>query len=94
MDDPNKPETWKYQNLLSWKGAPSVEDLRDPKDRIKHVKAGAAAYADPWRTAGTAISDDTILPIDQGLYWMPAEWDNRKGTITLAGDAAHSMLPR
>jgi hypothetical protein len=94
VPDPSKPETWKYQNLLSWKGPPSVEDLQDPKERIKYLRNGAAEYAEPWRTAATSISDDTILPIDRGLYWLPIDWDNQNGTITLAGDSAHPMLPR
>lgn len=94
MEDPDKPEGWKYQNVLTWKGPPSFEDLQDPRDRVKHVKKSAAEYADPWRTAGMAISDDAVLPLDRGTYWMPIDWDNCKGTVTLAGDAAHPMLPR
>ena len=94
VEDPDKPEEWKFQNVTSWKGRPSIEDLKDPQDRVKHLKRIAAEYADPWRTAGTAISDDAVLPVDRCTYWMPKDWDNRGGTITLAGDAAHPMLPR
>ncbi|KAF7511915.1 hypothetical protein GJ744_003148 [Endocarpon pusillum] len=93
VEDPDKPEDWKYQSAITWKGPPSVEDLEDPRDRVKYVKKIAAEYADPWRTAGTAISDDAVLPLNRGTYWMPKDWDNRDGTITLAGDAAHPMLP-
>jgi 2-polyprenyl-6-methoxyphenol hydroxylase-like FAD-dependent oxidoreductase len=94
VQDLEKPEQWKYQNLMSWEGTPSIEDLQDPKARVNHVRKLAASYADPWRTAGTMIRDDTVLPIDKGLYWMPIDWDNRNGRVTIAGDAAHSMLPR
>lgn len=48
----------------------------------------------PFRTAGVALPEDEILPIDQSPQWAPTEWDNCRGTVTLAGDAAHSMLPR
>lgn len=94
VEDPDKPEDWKYQNTMTWKGPPSVDDLKDPRDRVKHAKKIAAEYADPWRAAGTVISDDAVLPLDRGTYWTPKDWDNRDGTITLAGDAAHPMLPR
>ena len=49
---------------------------------------------EPFRTAGVALPEDEILPIDQSQQWAPIEWDNQRGTVTLAGDAAHSMLPR
>lgn len=49
---------------------------------------------EPFRTAGVALPEDEILPIDPSQQWAPIEWDNRRGTVTLAGDAAHSMLPR
>lgn len=49
---------------------------------------------EPFRTASVALPEDEILPIDQSQQWAPIEWDNRHGTVTLAGDAAHSMLPR
>ncbi len=46
------------------------------------MEKSAAKYADPWSTAGTAISDDGVLPLDRGLYWMVIDWDNRNGTVT------------
>lgn len=49
---------------------------------------------EPFRTAGVALPEDEILPIDQSQQWEPIEWNNRHGTVTLVGDAAHSMLPR
>ncbi|KAH8677748.1 hypothetical protein BX600DRAFT_450625 [Xylariales sp. PMI_506] len=46
---------------------------------------------------GTSSSTETfILPIYPGQQWSPltpASWDNHGGRVTLAGDAAHSMLP-
>jgi len=40
-----------------------------------------------------ALPDDTVIPADSGQKWSPILWDNRGGTVTIAGDAAHSMLP-
>jgi 2-polyprenyl-6-methoxyphenol hydroxylase-like FAD-dependent oxidoreductase len=41
-----------------------------------------------------ALKDDEIVPVDRGAQFSPFRWDNRDGRITLAGDAAHAMLPR
>lgn len=49
---------------------------------------------EPFRTAALALSEDEVLPLDPSQQWSPIDWDNRHGTVTLAGDAAHSMLPR
>lgn len=49
---------------------------------------------EPFRTAGVALPEDEILPIYQSQQWAPIQWDNHHGTVTLVGDAAHSMLPR
>ena len=41
-----------------------------------------------------ALKDDEVVPVDAGAQFSPYHWDNRGGRITLAGDAAHAMLPR
>ena len=51
-------------------------------------------FCEPFQTASLAIDDKVILPLDQGSQWKPIWWDNLGGKVTLAGDAAHSMLPR
>jgi 2-polyprenyl-6-methoxyphenol hydroxylase-like FAD-dependent oxidoreductase len=41
------------------------------------------------------MSEQSNIPVDYGQQWAPdMPWDNYKGAVTLAGDAAHSMLPR
>lgn len=93
MPDPEKPETWKYQNIMGWQGPPYKEDLQDASARIKHFKERGAQYAEPWRTAALSVSDDTIIPVDRGQYLMPQRRVDGDRRITLAGDAAHPMLP-
>lgn len=61
---------------------------------MKFLKERALQFSEPFRTATLAIDDDLVLPIDRGQQWKPIAWDNRGGKITLAGDAAHCMLPR
>ncbi|KAE8551371.1 hypothetical protein TMatcc_001314 [Talaromyces marneffei ATCC 18224] len=88
-----KPEEWTFQIQHCWWGPPYLDELKDPKTRLEFYKTRCSKMCEPFRTAGVALPDDEILPIDQSQQWAPIEWDNRRGTVTLAGDAAHSMLP-
>ena len=92
--DPSKPELTKFQVYHSWKGSPSKDELSDPAARMKYLKERVLQFSEPFRTAMLAIDDDVVLPIDRGQQWKPIPWDNRAGKVTLAGDAAHCMLPR
>ncbi|CRG89130.1 hypothetical protein PISL3812_06166 [Talaromyces islandicus] len=87
------PEEWKFQIQHSWWGAPRINELEDPKKRIEFLKDRCSKLCEPFRTAALALSDDIVLSIDQSRQWAPIKWDNRGGRVTLAGDAAHSMLP-
>ena len=61
---------------------------------MKVVKERAKAFCEPFRTVALGIDDEVVLPLDQGAQWKPIAWDNLGGKVTLAGDAAHSMVPR
>ncbi|KEF61158.1 uncharacterized protein A1O9_02723 [Exophiala aquamarina CBS 119918] len=88
-----KPETWSFQIHHAWWGAPSVKDLVDPKVRLQFFKERSSRICEPFATAAAALPEDTVIPADPGQQWSPISWDNRDGTVTIAGDAAHSMLP-
>jgi 2-polyprenyl-6-methoxyphenol hydroxylase-like FAD-dependent oxidoreductase len=97
VPDPSAPETWTFQLIQSWldSSLPATADLSTPAGRMAFFKARAAEYAEPWRSAGAAVSEDTFIPLDHGTYWDRSQkWDNRQGRMTLAGDAAHPMTPR
>ncbi|KAF2804721.1 FAD/NAD(P)-binding domain-containing protein [Mytilinidion resinicola] len=88
------PSTWLFQVLLSWTHDPLLKDLRSYEDRMAFFKQRSATYAEPWRSLGAAVPDDTKLPMDPGTLWDKAsKWDNRNGRLTLCGDAAHPMTP-
>ncbi|KAF2230539.1 FAD/NAD(P)-binding domain-containing protein [Viridothelium virens] len=89
----DKPEDWQFQNYMGWHGSPHKQDFRSSQDVVEFFREKASHFCDPFRTAAQGIKDDTILPVDVGHQWSPSQWDNRGGKITLAGDAAHSMLP-
>lgn len=99
-----------FQNLLSWKGSPSAEDVRaQPGLALKRFRELGSQFAEPWRTAAANVPDDAKLFVDQGAQWDPrphftADHDQGKvqtswnghthgSLVTLAGDAAHAMLP-
>ncbi|EXJ76522.1 uncharacterized protein A1O5_01030 [Cladophialophora psammophila CBS 110553] len=88
-----KPETWSFQIHHAWWGAPNAADLKDPRGRLKFFKERSSRICEPFSTAAAALPDDAVLPADPGQQWSPTLWDNHKGTVTIAGDAAHSMLP-
>lgn len=88
-----RPETWSFQIHHAWWGAPGVKDLSDSKIRLRFFKERSSRICEPFATAAAALPEDTVLPADPGQQWSPIAWDNRNGTVTLAGDAAHSMLP-
>ncbi|KAF2170151.1 hypothetical protein M409DRAFT_19757 [Zasmidium cellare ATCC 36951] len=96
LDTPDSKDSkeWKFQHYTSWWGPPYAKDLEDPAVRTKFFKERMARWCEPFRTAGVAVSDDAVIPIFPGRQWAPTmEWDNSGGKVTLAGDAAHSMLP-
>lgn len=102
-----------FQNLLSWKGAPSAEDVRaEPGLALKRLRELGARFAKPWCTAAANVPDGTPLFADQGAQWDPrphftssiseqepgklqTTWNGHAygSLVTLAGDAAHAMLP-
>lgn len=65
------------------------------KTRVKYYKSFVSSFCEPFRTAGLKLGDDDSIPIYPGQQWSPdMPWDNHGGRVTLAGDAAHSMVPR
>lgn len=95
VEDPDRPETWLYQNILSWVGAPRPEDLPHQAARTAFFKSKAEEYAEPWRSGALKIPDDLSFGIDRTtIFTPPLSWsDNFGESVTLAGDAAHAMPP-
>jgi 2-polyprenyl-6-methoxyphenol hydroxylase-like FAD-dependent oxidoreductase len=91
IPDPEKPETWAFQFLTGWVG--ERDPSMDSAARIALVKDYASNQIEPFKTMSQLIPDDSRLDFNTLAYWVPIERDNKKGTITLAGDAAHPMSP-
>ena len=95
VEDPMAPETWLFQNVISWIGEPRAEQLPDAASRIKYWKEKAETFAEPWRTVGRDLPDDFPVPLDRTTVWRPTvDWSGKFGhRVTLSGDAAHAMPP-
>lgn len=94
VPDASRPETWTFQVLMSWVNNPLPASEDTYAGRLAFLKSRAEDWAEPWRSAGRWLRDDTKIPLDQGTYWEKAKkWDNRGGKMTLCGDAAHPMTP-
>ncbi|KAI9879536.1 MAG: hypothetical protein M1830_006115 [Pleopsidium flavum] len=89
--DPDKPETWRFQVVVSWFGDrdPTLTD----SDRLQLLKSKAATLADPFKSANLWIPEGTPVTFDDVSYWVTIPWDNHNGRVTLAGDAAHPLPP-
>lgn len=99
VPDPDRPETWQFQMLISWRGdEPAPAALADQAARTRFVKSWAPDYTEPWRTILGAIPDDVQFGIDSITDWKPPPppaWSSSPlaGRVTLAGDAAHPLPP-
>jgi 2-polyprenyl-6-methoxyphenol hydroxylase-like FAD-dependent oxidoreductase len=92
VPDPDKPETWVFQIMPSWTGPYDAEQTDE--QRIAMLKETALTMAEPFKSAYLWIPEGTPMPQSNMMHWVTIPWDNRKGTVTLTGDAAHAMPPR
>ncbi len=92
--DKEHPENWTFQVYMSWKGPPYADELNTPQERLHFFREHLSRFCEPWRTAGLALKEDEIVHVDRGAQFSPYHWDSKAGRVTLAGDAAHAMLPR
>ncbi|PSN75230.1 FAD/NAD(P)-binding domain-containing protein [Corynespora cassiicola Philippines] len=93
VPDPNAPETWLFQIMMTWTNAPLPEE-NTFEGRMKFFKERAEEYAEPWKSVGRWVKQDSKIPMDSGTYWEAIKkWDNNNGKTTLCGDAAHPMTP-
>ncbi|KAI9879127.1 MAG: hypothetical protein M1830_009514 [Pleopsidium flavum] len=87
--DLEQPESWTFMFILSWvsDGPTGLSG----SDILKNLKERAEPFAEPFRSIIQSIPDGTMAWHNRLSLWPTQPWDNRGGTVTLAGDAAHPM---
>ncbi|KAF7183835.1 hypothetical protein CNMCM7691_004257 [Aspergillus felis] len=90
--DPDRPETWVFHYCLSiWTAEDHPENNEARQILFKYYMS---QYCEPYKSAGEWLSQDTPILAEKFHYWKNiTRWNNFGGKVTLAGDAAHPMLP-
>ncbi len=95
VDAPDKDDmaSWKNWWVVLWRGS-AGKGLRD-KEALEHIKekARAGELGEPFMSFIEATPEGTTCTVDEMRYWIPVPWTKYAGKVTLAGDAAHPMLP-
>jgi 2-polyprenyl-6-methoxyphenol hydroxylase-like FAD-dependent oxidoreductase len=91
VPDLNDPTTWEFYIAHSTLGTPLPS--RDPVEVLQVLKEKGKAFGEPFRSVILNIPEDTKMYNQKLSYWIPTQWDNHDGRVTMAGDAAHPMPP-
>ncbi|GKT50080.1 FAD-dependent monooxygenase cctM [Colletotrichum spaethianum] len=90
VDDPSDYSTWETFWVKLWCGhSVSLQG----EEAIKYATKDLAGICEPFRSALEWTPKDSPCYLDEMKYWLPSPWDTYDGRVTLAGDAAHPMLP-
>ncbi|EME81231.1 uncharacterized protein MYCFIDRAFT_47104, partial [Pseudocercospora fijiensis CIRAD86] len=91
---PSEPGDWTFMMIMSW--IPSdpnytPSSLQGSANILADLKRRAGDFSDDIKFLWQSIPEDTQCWHNRLSSWTPQPWDNRNGTVTLAGDAAHPM---
>jgi hypothetical protein len=87
---PEDPATWTMFWARIWRGgSPSLQG----KAALDEVRKRTKDFCEPFQSAIDWTPEGTPCNVDEMGYWVPVPWEKLKGRVTLAGDAAHPMLP-
>ena len=93
--DHERPEEWTWILSMAIRQPESgSEGLNTPQAIRRAWDPHAEQFAEPWRSAMLSLSGDTVICSDTLTQWPTVKWENSRGPVTLAGDAAHPMTYR
>lgn len=87
--DPSDKSTWTTFWVKIWQG--NAVDLKDG-EALEYIKGNTPPLRDIFQSAIDWTPEGSYVRISEMKYWIPTQWDNHGGRVTLAGDAAHPML--
>lgn len=90
VDDPKDTSTWETFWVKVWRGH-SVN--LQGKEAIEYAKGDMSSLCEPFQSAMEWTPEGSSCHLDEMKYWLPSRWETHDGRVTLAGDAAHPMLP-
>ncbi|KAF7198270.1 FAD-dependent monooxygenase phnB [Pseudocercospora fuligena] len=96
VPDPSDPSTWTSQVIfMSKKSTTNTSSTLPNSARHAELKEKGAQFPEPFKSAILNMPESVEIQYQELGYWIPptTPWDTHHGTVTLAGDAAHSMPP-
>jgi 2-polyprenyl-6-methoxyphenol hydroxylase-like FAD-dependent oxidoreductase len=98
LDMPNRNDaaTWVFQIVPTVMNEDNAKIIgMSHEQRLALLKGRAKELVEPFKSAITWVIEGTEIPADVCMHWeKPVAWDNKGCRVTLAGDAAHPMVPR
>lgn len=70
------------------------DQLTNAAEIRKAWNENSEKMAEPFRSALLSLPDDAVIWCERLSQWPTIGWDNKQGSVTLAGDAAHPMTYR
>ena len=75
---------------LGWRFEVS-EPLPSTEEAKRQWTERSSKLVEPFRSMFLGVQGDPEYSCDRTAHWPTVAWNNRQGTVTLAGDAAHPM---
>ncbi len=93
----SKPGEWKFLMAQTWRQSDPEYDAKALQGRaiLDDMKQRAKEFGPNFSEIWQSMPDDTPCWHSRVADWAPdMRWDNHNGTVTLVGDAAHSLTFR
>ncbi|KAM0799790.1 hypothetical protein BDR22DRAFT_898727 [Usnea florida] len=90
IPDRERPETWTWRPTITFRSEGSHQ-MTNPTEIRKTWNEKSETLTEPFRSALLSLPDDAVIWCQRLSQWPTIGWDNKQGSVTLAGDAAHPM---